>query len=343
MNIVLIGGGTGSTVVLEGLKKHKDLNLKVIVSMMDDGGSNAVVRDEFGLLPLSDVRKSIIALADTQSNEVLRNLFTYRFHDSQSMGGHTLGNLLMIAMTDIMGSEVGAIEMFKNMFSVRGDIIPVTLDSVRLVAEYDDGSKVVGEHYIDEPKNHKEIINFYLDSDARAFEGVLKAIKSADYIILGPGDLYTTILPNLLVDDITEEIRKSKAKLIYITNLMSKIGQTRNKTQKEILNTLESYLGKEVDYVLVNNGRIPKEAYERYLKDGEHILQDDLHDGDGRLIIRKDLVASDPIKKQKGDYLQRSLIRHDSEKLGKQLYTIFNRNKNGIYRVLNSFFGYYKD
>jgi uncharacterized cofD-like protein len=343
MNIVLIGGGTGSTVVLEGLKKYKELNLKVIVSMMDDGGSNAVVRDEFGLLPLSDVRKSIIALADTQSNEVLRELFTYRFHDSQSMEGHTLGNLLMIAMTDIMGSEVGAIEMFKNMFSVRGDIIPVTLDSVRLVAEYDDGTKVVGEHYIDEPKKHKEIINFYLDSNAKAFEGALKAIKSADYIILGPGDLYTTILPNLLVDDITEEIRKSKGKLIHITNLMSKIGQTRNKTQKEILDILEGYIGKKVDYVLVNNGRIPKEAYERYIKDGEHILQDNLHDGDGRLIIRKDLVASGPIKKQKGDYLKRSLIRHDSEKLRKQLHAIFNKNKNGIHRILNSFLGYYKD
>jgi uncharacterized cofD-like protein len=259
------------------------------------------------------------------------------------MEGHTLGNLLMIAMTDIMGSEVGAIEMFKNMFSVRGDIIPVTLDSVRLVAEYDDGTKVVGEHYIDEPKKHKEIINFYLDSNAKAFEGALKAIKSADYIILGPGDLYTTILPNLLVDDITEEIRKSKSKLIYITNLMSKIGQTRNKTQKEILDTLEGYIGKKVDYVLVNNGRIPKEAYERYIKDGEHILQDNLHDGDGRLIIRKDLVASGPIKKQKGDYLKRSLIRHDSEKLRKQLHAIFNKDKNGIHRILNSFLGYYKD
>jgi 2-phospho-L-lactate transferase/gluconeogenesis factor (CofD/UPF0052 family) len=146
-----------------------------------------------------------------------------------------------------------------------------------------------------------------------------------------------------LVDDITEEIRKSKSKLIYITNLMSKIGQTRNKTQKEILDTLEGYIGKKVDYVLVNNGRIPKEAYERYIKDGEHILQDNLHDGDGRLIIRKDLVASGPIKKQKGDYLKRSLIRHDSEKLRKQLHAIFNKDKNGIHRILNSFLGYYKD
>lgn len=343
MNIVLIGGGTGSTVVLKGLKKHKDLNLKVIVSMMDDGGSNAVVRDEFGLLPLSDVRKSIIALADSQSNEVLRDLFTYRFHGSQSMEGHTLGNLLMIAMTDIMGSEVGAIEMFKNMFSVRGDIIPVTLDSVRLVAEYDDGSKVVGEHYIDEPENHKEISKFYLDSKAKAFEGALKAIRTADYIIMGPGDLYTTLLPNLLVDDITEEIKKSRGKLVYITNLMSKIGQTRDKTQKEILDVLEGYTGRKVDYVLVNNGRIPKEAYKRYVEDGEHILQDDLHDGDGRLIIRKDLVASSPIKKQKGDHLKRSLIRHDSEKLRKQLYAIFNRDKSSISRILNSFLSYYKD
>ena len=143
MKITVIGGGTGSTTVLEGLKKKKDLDLNVIVGMMDDGGSNAVVRDEFGLLPLSDLRKSIIALSQENENQMLRNLFTYRFSQGNGLKGHTLGNLLMIAMTEITGSEVEAIEMFKYFFSVTGNIIPVTLDKVHLVAEYDDGSKVV--------------------------------------------------------------------------------------------------------------------------------------------------------------------------------------------------------
>jgi uncharacterized cofD-like protein len=343
MDILVIGGGTGSKAVLEGLKRYKELNLKVIVAMMDDGGSNAVVRDEFGLLPLSDVRKSILALADTQSNEVLRDLFTYRFHDSESMEGHTLGNLLMIAMTEIMGSEVAAIEMFKNMFSVRGDIIPVTLDDVRLVAEYEDGSKVVGEHYIDEPKVHKDIDEFYLDSPAKALDSALQAIKKANYIVLGPGDLYTTLLPNLLVNGVTEEIKKSKARLVFISNLMSKIGQTRNKSQKEIVEIVEGYLGRKIDYVLVNNGKLPEQAYQRYIEDGEHVLEDDLHDGYGRTVIRKDLIGSDPIKKQKGDKLKRSLIRHDSEKLGKELRAIFNKDKSTFVKLFNSLLSHYKD
>jgi uncharacterized cofD-like protein len=311
--------------------------------MMDDGGSNAVVRDEFGLLPLSDVRKSILALADTQSNEVLRELFTYRFHDSETMQGHTLGNLLMIAMTDIMGSEIGAIEMFKNMFSVRGDIIPVTLDNVRLVAEYEDGSRVVGEHYIDEPKVHKEIVNFYLDSSAKALDSALEAIGKTDFIILGPGDLYTTLLPNLLVNGITEKIKKSKAKVVFVANLMSKIGQTRGKSQKEIVEIVEEYLGRKIDYILLNNGKLPQEAYERYIEDGEHVLEDDLHDGYGRTVIRKNLVGSDPISKEKGDKLKRSLVRHDTEKLGKQLYSLFNKDKSTLVRIFNSLLRHYKD
>ena len=343
MNIVVIGGGTGSTVVLEGIKRFKELKLSVIVGMMDDGGSNAVVRDEFGLLPLSDVRKSILALADSQSNEVLRKLFTYRFSEGNTIKGHTVGNLLMISMTEILGSEVEAIEMFKNIFSVRGDIIPVTLDDVKLTAEYDDGSRVVGEHFIDDPEIHKDIVKFSLSSPAKASQGALDAIKKADYIILGPGDLYTTIMPNLLVSGIKESITSSKAKLIYIGNLMSKIGQTRNKTHKDIVKIIEDLIGKKFNYVLLNNGKFPQIAYERYVQDGEHTIEDNLHDGDGRLVLRKDLVASDPIKKQKGDNLKRSFIRHDSSKLGKELYTIFNMNRNKISRLLNTFLGYYKD
>jgi len=337
MKITVIGGGTGSTTVLEGLKKKKDLDLNVIVGMMDDGGSNAVVRDEFGLLPLSDLRKSIIALSQENENQMLRNLFTYRFSQGNGLKGHTLGNLLMIAMTEITGSEVEAIEMFKYFFSVTGNIIPVTLDKVRLVAEYDDGSKVVGEHLIDEPEDDKKIVKFYFDNKAQAYQGAVDTIMSSDYIIIGPGDLYTTTLANIIVDGIPQALQKTKAKLIFISNLMSKKGQTRGLTLESMLSLVEGYIGRKFDYVLVNNGRIPQKAYKRYIKQGEHIFKDDIKKN-GREIIRADLVANSVIKKDKGDTLDRSLVRHDPDKVAKELYKIFRKGwKSKLFSFLSMY------
>ena len=337
MKITVIGGGTGSTTVLEGLKKKKDLDLNVIVGMMDDGGSNAVVRDEFGLLPLSDLRKSIIALSQENENQMLRNLFTYRFSQGNGLKGHTLGNLLMIAMTEITGSEVEAIEMFKYFFSVTGNIIPVTLDKVRLVAEYDDGSKVVGEHLIDEPEDDKKIVKFYFDNKAQAYQGAVDTIMSSDYIIIGPGDLYTTTLANIIVDGIPQALQKTKAKLIFISNLMSKKGQTRGLTLESMLSLVEGYIGRKFDYVLVNNGRIPQKAYKRYIKQGEHIFKDDIKKN-GREIIRADLVANSVIKYDKGDALDRSLVRHDPDKVAKELYKIFRKGwKSKLFSFLSMY------
>jgi uncharacterized cofD-like protein len=341
MNITCIGGGTGSTVVLQGLKKYRDLKLNVIVGMMDDGGSNAVIRDEFGLLPLSDLRKSIIALADDSDNYFLRELFTYRFSNGEGMKGHTLGNLLMIAATDILENESEAIEYFKTMFNVKGEILPVTFDDVKLVAEYADGSKSVGEHLIDEPEVHKDIVNFYLDSKSVANPDAVKSILESDYIVIGPGDLYTTTLQSIIVPGIAEALQKTKGKIIFITNLMSKKGQTRNRTQKELVEILEKYIGKKVDSVFVNNGEIPEDAYQRYVNEGEHLLTDDLHDGYGRKIIRKDLVANDLIKQEKGDGLKRSFVRHDSEKLSKELYAIFRGSF--LRRFFEGIFSHYMD
>ena len=340
MNIVVIGGGSGSSVVLDGLKKYRDLNLSVIVGMMDDGGSNAVVRDEFGLLPLSDVRKSILALAEDNENKFLRELLTYRFAN-ENMKGHTLGNLLMIAMADIVGSEIEAIKTMSQMFGIRGKVIPVTLDDVRLIAEYDDGSTVKGEHYIDEPEKDINIVKFGLDGSAKAYPQALEAISEADYIILGPGDLYTTLLPNLLVDGIKKAIKKSNAKVVYISNLMTKIGQTRHKSLKEITKIVEEHIGKRINFVLVNSGRIPKEAYQRYIADGENLIQNNLEEEKGRVVICKDLVANDEIKREKGDTLKRSLVRHDSQKLGKALYRIFN--KGPLNRFFRNIFAQYVD
>ena len=340
MNIVVIGGGSGSSVVLEGLKKYRDLNLSVIVGMMDDGGSNAVVRDEFGLLPLSDVRKSILALAEENENKFLRELLMYRFAN-ENMKGHTLGNLLMVAMSDIVGSEIEAIKTMSQMFGVRGEVIPVTLNDVRLVAEYDDGSVVKGEHYIDEPEKDINIVKFGLDGSAKAYPQALEAILEADYIILGPGDLYTTLLPNLLVDGIKKAIKKSDAKVIYISNLMTKIGQTRHKSLKEIVRIVEDHIGKKLNYILINNGRIPKEAYQRYIVDGENLIQNNLEEEKGRVIVYRDLVANDEIKREKGDILKRSLVRHDSQKLGKVLYGIFS--KGPLNRFFRNIFSQYVD
>jgi uncharacterized cofD-like protein len=339
MNITLIGGGTGTSNVLEGLKKYSELNLTVIVGMMDDGGSNAVIRDEFGILPLSDLRKSIIALSEENENGWIRELFTYRFSNGDGLKGHTLGNLLMIAMSDITGSEVGAIEAFEYLFSVRGKILPVTLDHTKLVAEYEDGSRVEGEHLIDEPKTHKKITKFYLNSKAQAYSGAIEAINNSDYIIIGPGDMYTTTLANIIVSGIPEALQETKAKLIFIPNLMSKIGQTRGFTQKTMTSKMEEYIGRKFDYVLVNNGNIPSEALERYVADGEEIFLDDFDDGNGREIVRKDLVANSIIKKDKGDTLVRSLVRHDPDKLGLELYTIF---KSKFKRFLSRLITFYR-
>ncbi len=338
MKITLIGGGTGTSTVLEGLKKFRDLELSVIVGMMDDGGSNAVVRDEFGLLPLSDLRKSIIALSGENENNILRNLFTYRFSQGNGLKGHTLGNLLMIAMTEITGSEIEAIEMFKYLFNVQGNIVPVTLDKVRLVAEYANGLRVKGEHLIDEPDIKSSIVKFYLDKRARAYKGALECIYDSEYIIVGPGDLYTTTLANIVVEGIAQALQKSKAKLIFIPNLMSKIGQTRGLTMNSMIGIVEGYIGRQFDYILINNGRIPKVAYQRYIEDGEHIFEDDLKDVRRRSVIKADLVANSVIKKDKGDTLDRSLIRHDSDKLGKELYKIFRKGWRSVLYSLLSFY-----
>lgn len=338
MKVCIIGGGTGSTVVLEGLKKHRDVELSAIVGMMDDGGSNAVVRDEFGLLPLSDLRKSIIALSNENENNILRKLLMYRFSSGDGLKGHTLGNLLMIAMTDITGSEVDAIEMLKYLFSVEGEIIPVTLEKTKLVAEYTNGKKVVGEHIIDEQEEDINIKKIYSSKKIKAYRKAVECVLESEYIIIGPGDLYTTTLAALIVDGIPQALRKTNAKMIFISNLMSKKGQTRHMTQLKVLETVEGYLGRKFDYVLINKGEIPEEAYKRYLDDGENVFVDDLGNGGGRKIIREDLVANSTVKKDSGDTLVRSLVRHDEDKLARELLKIFRKRPLSWFKSFISFY-----
>lgn len=321
--VVVIGGGTGTTAVLHGLKKYDDLCLSVIVSMTDDGGSNAVVRDEFGFLPLSDLRKSIIALSGTR-NGILRDVFTYRFDKGNGLKEHTLGNLIMMGLSEMTGSEVGAIEAAGKLFNVKGNIIPVTLDDVRLMVEYEDGTKVKGEHLIDEPEKKnadKRIKKFYTTPKAKAYKEAAKAIREADYIIAGPGDLYTSTLANIVVEGIPEAIKRNKGKFIFINNLMTKKGQTHGMRSSDIVAEITKYAKRKPDLVLLNSKKISNRVLKKYAGKDEHEIEDDINDKEvDYKVVRASVIADQEIASVKGDSLIRSIIRHDNVKLGKILY-----------------------
>ncbi len=318
--IACLGGGTGTSVVLSGLKKYP-VDITAIVSMADDGGANKVIRDEFGLLPTSDIRQCFVALAEntSTSEQSLRKLFTYRFHKGQGFGGMTFGNLFMVALTDIFGSQTEAIKKTGEILKIKGMILPITLTDSKLVAIYENGEKIIGEHLIDEPKHDGKlkITRLYLEPPSRAYPQAVKAILDSDIVVIGPGDLYTSLISGLVVKGISEALRETHAKVVYVLNLMTKYGQTSGFTAKNYIEILEKYLGKgSLDYVLVNSGSIPQKALKKYAEAKEFMVCDDLKD-DCFKIIRSDVLSKKEIKEIPGDSLKRSFIRHDSEKLAK--------------------------
>lgn len=323
--ITVMGGGTGTYTVLTGLKKSPRLDISVIVSMMDDGGSNRIIRDEFGLLPTSDIRQCIVALSSEKPRELLRELFTYRFSAGIGITGMTFGNLFMAALTDIYHSQDTAIEKTCEFLDVKGKILPVTYDNTNLVALYDNNKQVLGEHVIDEPEmdlcKHK-IIELSVFPKAKANPKALNEIKNSDLIVLGPGDLYTSVLPNLVIDGIKRAVFEAKAKLIFVMNLMTRYGQTNNYKASEFLNEIKKYVGKYPDVVLVNNGKIPERAIIWYKKVHAEPVRDNLELKTGIKVVRGDFVHSKIHKKADSDILTRSLIRHDPDKLAKAIISL---------------------
>ncbi len=326
-NIVCIGGGTGTFVVLKGLKFHP-CNLSAIVTMSDSGGSNKRIRDEFGLLPTSDIRQCLVALSDENGGAgVMRKLFMYRYSKGRGIAGMTFGNLFMAALSDILGSQAEAIKHTRAVLNISGDVIPVSYTSTDLKAEYEDGSHTTEEHLIDEPGDDNrdgrlKINRVWLEPHPKANPDAVDAIMHADLIIIGPGDVYTSIIPNFLVDGIPEAIEKTKAKKVYVLNLMTKWGQTYNFTARDHVHTIEQYMGMPFDYVLVNNTPIQKKALDVYAKQQELPVVDDLPKESEYTIIRRSLASDEIAKKHASDALVRSLIRHDSEKLAKAIVSI---------------------
>ncbi len=326
--VVCIGGGTGTFVALQGLKHHP-VDLTAIVTMADSGGSNKRIRDEFGLLPTSDIRQCFVALADENGGVgLMRKLFMYRFEKGQGIAGMTFGNLFMAALADILGSQAQAIRQTRKVLRIKGKIIPVSYTNTNLSARYEDGHVVSEEHLIDEPEHDGtlKIEEVFLTPKAQASPEALEAIAQADLVVLGPGDLYTSLIPNLLVDGIPEALAATNATVVYVLNLMTKFGQTYQYSASDHLRALETYIGTSIDAVLVNTGAIPKRALAVYAKFHEVPVVDDLLDRKPYKAFRTDLISDSLITKSKSDALVRSLIRHDSTKLADALMNTLSRH-----------------
>lgn len=326
--IVAIGGGTGTYTLLTGLRDFTDkLELTAIATMADDGGSNKVLRDEFGLLPTSGIRQSIVALAKERTT--LRALFQYRYSQGTGISGMTFGNLFMAALADLEGSQRAAIKKTCKLLHVAGTILPVSYEHTSLVATYEDGTEVLGEHYIDlsSPKVARQRIarlrtlpKVTIDPEADA------AIRAADYIILGPGDLYTNTIANLVVGGVREAIESRPGRVIFVMNLMARAGESYNYQASDYLSDLSRYLSPvTLSHILLNTDtNLSPGLINLYGKEDSRPVGDDLGETwQTAKVTRAKLRSHTHVVPQAGDNLARSIVRHDPRLLARSLLRIF--------------------
>jgi len=310
-SVVVIGGGTGSYTLLRGLKKYTN-DITAIVSMFDSGGSTGRLRDEFGYLPPGDVRRCILALTPEKSDtDVLRSLLDFRFKKGEGLNGHSMGNLLLTALKEITQDEILAIEKLSSLLGLKGRVLPVTLDNSHLCAELEDGTIVKGETNIDIPKHDPKlrIKKLFLEPNANALIDTIESIKNSDLVVIGPGDLYSSLIPNLLVKGISDAIKSSKAKKVYVCNVMTKYGETHGFKASDFLNELEKYLGKgTIQYMICNTEKGTNELLKIYAEENAFPVELD----EQELINRVNLI--------KGDFINEGvLVRHDSRKLARTI------------------------
>jgi len=309
--IACIGGGTGLHTLLLGLKEvFADAQLSAIVTMMDSGGSTGRLRDEFGYLPPGDVRQSLVALSDAPQE--LRALMQHRFNASgSSLDGHVVGNILLTAFKDITGDEYAAIEAMERVLRIRGKVFPVTVDNCHLVARLEDGTLIKGETDIDIPKHDPslKILEVFLEPNATLFPRTKEVLEDAQFIIIGPGDLYTSIMPNLAVQGMVEALQQAKrggTKIIFVTNTMTKHGETNGFGASDFYNIIKTKIG-PIDAVIVNNGKISDEQRDAYLKENAVPVQNDM--GDDCVVVAEDLVNKDAFARHHPQKLARAIER----------------------------------
>jgi uncharacterized cofD-like protein len=321
--IVVVGGGTGTYTLLRGLKHYVPrVQLTAIVTMADSGGSTGRLRDQFGYLPVGDVRQALAALApeDDAHQELLRQLFLYRYEKGEGLEGHNFGNLLLTALTDITGSEVAAIGAAAKLLRVAGAVVPVTTEPADLVARYDTGLEVVGEHAIDEQTvcPGEQITTLTLRPRVALNPDAAAALAAADCIVFGPGDLYTSILANCVVDGFAAAVAASAAKRVYVLNLMGKACQTEHLDAAGHVAELERYVGCALTHIIVPAAAPAPALVARYAAEGDTYIAPTL--GNDQRVVRGDIIAASAIAPQPGDTLTRSYIRHDGAALAALLY-----------------------
>jgi uncharacterized cofD-like protein len=327
-NVVTIGGGTGSFMLLSGLKKYP-VNISAIVSMADDGGSTGVLRDELGVLPPGDVRQCLVALSD--SSEMLRKLMNYRFEQG-GLRGHSFGNLFLSALEKINGSFSRGVEEASKILDVGGEVIPVTDVDVELYMKLKNGKVLRGEEEINHSRDIQKfgIKKNFLYPVAKANRKAIKRIMEADLIVIGPGNHYCSIVPNLLVKGIPEAIRKSQAKVVYNCNMVNKLKHTENFSLDNYVDSINGYLGTErINYVIFNKQKPSDKLIKKYASKKELLVEFHERDRDKRdyEIIHANILDAKQPNYCEADAIasQRAFIRHDNEKLAKILMGILKK------------------
>jgi len=308
--VVVLGGGTGMSTLLKGLKQFP-IDITAIVSVCDDGKSTGRLREEFNTPAVGDIRKVIVSLAEKDS--VFGDVINYRFQTTSDLNGHTVGNLILTALSEITGNLSDAIESISKILKLKGRVLPLTEDCVTLMGKMEDGEIIEGEHNITEcPKKIKEV---YYKEEPVVCEASLKAIREANLIILSMGSLYTSILPNLLCHDILKELEKSNSKIMYVSNMMTQPGETDNYKVSDHLKILNKYLkNRKVDVVIANNSIIDKNILKKYetLEQKDQVILDEEN-------IDIEIIQNDYVN------IQDEVIRHKVDKLALDIYAYLIR------------------
>ena len=306
--VVVLGGGTGSSTLLRGLKEFP-LDITAIVSVCDDGRSTGVLREEFNIPAVGDIRRVLVALSETEP--LVMELFNYRFHTTSELDGHTVGNLLLTASSEITGNLSDGIEALSKVFNLKGKVVPLTEDNVVLMGEMADGTIIEGEHNITENTDAVKRV-FYKEEPVPTREAI-KAIEEADLILLSMGSLFTSIIPNLICEEIVEAIDRSAGKIMYVCNMVTQPGETEDFKVSDHIRLINQYLGKrKVDVVIANDGIIDENMAKRY----ESLEQKDPVELDreetGKLVER--LISDDYVT------VKNNLLRHNVLKLGMHIF-----------------------
>ena len=339
LKVVAIGGGTGLSTLLRGLKHYVDADgpwaietLSAIVTVTDDGGSSGILRDELAILPPGDIRNCIVALAEEE--RLLSRLFNYRFEAESSLRGHSLGNLLLAALTEITGNFEAAVLAASEVLAIRGEIFPSTLSDVRIRALLTDGSELTGETQISGPHmvgatvpEHAPIDRLFISpEDAQPVGGAIRALEEADVVVIGPGSLYTSLIPNVLIPRIASTLRQSRALRVFVCNVMTQPGETENYSAEAHLRALFEHAGLVADVMLVNGRRPSEQILKHYENQGQTPVAIDL-----------DAVREMGVQPFFGDIIaEGNFVRHDSEALARAVFQIYDRFGRSLERMRRS-------